>query len=64
VQIGDSRAGSAPTVRSIAAEVDRAGVALPQNPAVVDLDAQNVVQASDDRGEPYLMVVRARLACR
>jgi hypothetical protein len=32
------------------AEVDRAGVASRQNPAVVDLDAQNVVQAPDDRG--------------
>jgi hypothetical protein len=38
------------------AEVDRAGVASKQNPAVVDLDAQNVVQAPDDRSEPYLMV--------
>jgi hypothetical protein len=34
----------------MAAEVDRAGVASRQNPAVVDLDAQNGVQAPENRG--------------
>jgi hypothetical protein len=47
----------------MAAEVDRAGVAARQNPAVVDLDAQNVAQAPDDRGEPYLVVVRTFKVC-
>jgi hypothetical protein len=41
----------------MAAEVDEAGVASQRNPAEVDLDAQNIVQAPDDRGEPYLVVV-------
>jgi hypothetical protein len=38
----------------MAAEVDRAGVASRQNPAVVDLEAQTVVQPPDDRSEPYI----------
>jgi hypothetical protein len=42
------------TDSKVAAEVDRAGVASRQNPAVVDLDAQNVVQPPDDRSEPYI----------
>jgi hypothetical protein len=46
------------------AEVDRAGAASRQNPAVVHLDAQNVVQAPDDRGEPYLVVVHTLMVCR
>jgi hypothetical protein len=33
------------------------------NPAVVALDAQNVVQAPDDRGEPYVMVVHTLVVC-
>jgi hypothetical protein len=47
----------------IAAEVDRAGAASRQNTAVVDLDAQNVVQAPDDRGEPYFRVVHTFMVC-
>jgi hypothetical protein len=47
----------------MAAEVDRAGGASRQNPAVVDLDAQNVVQPPDDRGEQYLVVVHALMVC-
>jgi hypothetical protein len=45
------------------AEVDRAGAASRQDPAEVDLDAQNVVQPPDDRGEPYLRVVHDLTVC-
>jgi hypothetical protein len=35
-------------------EVDVAGVAPRRNPVGVDLGAPNVVEAVDDRDEPYL----------
>ncbi|MDT7573934.1 MAG: hypothetical protein QOH17_267 [Pseudonocardiales bacterium] len=45
------------------AEVDVSGVLLHQDPAAVELGAQNTVQASGDRGELYLMGVRTRVEC-
>jgi hypothetical protein len=49
--------------RPMAPEVDTAGVAPQQDPAAVDLDAQNTVRPFGDRGEPYLMGVRTRVEC-
>jgi hypothetical protein len=43
---------NSPAPAEVAAEVDRAGVAPRQNPAVVDLDAQNTVVAAGDRRVP------------
>jgi hypothetical protein len=37
----------------MAAEVDVSGVLLQQDPAAVELGAQNTVRASGDRGELY-----------
>jgi hypothetical protein len=44
-----------------------AGIAPQRNPAGVDPGAQNAVQTrdirSDDRDEPYLVVVRTGMGC-